>query len=135
MIPLNIECSKCGANFSISSYRKFTVCPYCGEKTPFEGFAYSEINRRASKFASVKWEMDCPSCRSPHMFLYSLFGKWRCVDCAYTISNFNKMFGVFWFCDSCDAYMNIQDGFTTKDKVWTCTECGFKNSVTKDDIL
>ena len=38
-----------------------------------------------------------------------------------------------WFCDKCNAYLNVQPGFTVEDGVWRCTECGALNSVTSSD--
>lgn len=42
---------------------------------------------------------------------------------------------VDWFCDSCDANLNRQSGFSTSTGSWTCTECGAHNNVTEDNIL
>ena len=42
---------------------------------------------------------------------------------------------VDWFCDSCDANLNRQNGFTTTTGSWICTECGAANDVTDDNIL
>lgn len=42
---------------------------------------------------------------------------------------------VDWFCDSCDANLNRQPGFTIASGTWTCTECGAVNDVTDDNIL
>ena len=42
---------------------------------------------------------------------------------------------VDWYCDGCDAHLNRQDGFTTATGSWTCTECGYENDVTDDNIL
>ncbi len=42
---------------------------------------------------------------------------------------------VDWFCDSCDANLNRQVGFTTATGSWICTECGSINDVTDDNIL
>ncbi len=42
---------------------------------------------------------------------------------------------VDWFCDGCDANLNRQPGFTTSNGIWTCTECGYENNVTDDNIL
>ena len=133
MIPKIIKCSKCGAEIKVDSWRKFTVCKYCGNRTDFEGFEYVKIKPGSSEYASVKKEMDCPKCRSPHMLLFS--SKWRCIDCGYTIGKLDKAFEVFWFCDDCGAYLNTQSGFTTKSGKWECTECEFKNGVSKKDIL
>ena len=40
-----------------------------------------------------------------------------------------------WYCDTCDANLNRQTGFTTSSGSWTCTECGARNDVTLDNIL
>jgi len=40
-----------------------------------------------------------------------------------------------WYCDNCDAYLNIQPGFTTETGEWECTECCSVNNVTADNIL
>lgn len=42
--------------------------------------------------------------------------------------------GCDWYCDGCDALMNSQPGFTTSSEIWTCTECGYVNDVTEDNI-
>lgn len=43
--------------------------------------------------------------------------------------------GCDWYCDECDAYMNSQRGFTTSSGEWTCSECGFVNDVSEDNII
>ncbi|WP_156337151.1 hypothetical protein [Paenibacillus dakarensis] len=40
-----------------------------------------------------------------------------------------------WFCDNCSVYMNNQPGFTTSSDEWTCTECGYVNDVSEDNII
>ena len=40
-----------------------------------------------------------------------------------------------WYCDNCDAHLNNQSGFSTFSGSWTCTECGWNNDVTDDNIL
>lgn len=135
MIPDNITCESCGSHIEISTYRKFVQCPYCGKRTPFKGFDYQTIDWKSSMYANVKYWMDCPACRSSNMYLGPSKRAWKCPDCGYTISRIKKYFGVFWFCDECEAYLNVQDGFTTKGKTWKCSECGFVNDVTKKNIL
>ena len=135
MIPKTIKCTHCNADITISSARKFVVCSHCGEKLEFEGFEYQTINWKESKYAHVHLWMDCPNCGSPNMYLGSSGRKWRCPDCGYSISRLAKFFGVFWFCDSCEAFLNTQTGFTTKHKKWKCTECGHINDVTHKNIL
>lgn len=58
---------------------------------------------------------------------------------------FGKLFGgsgggerfpdIDWWCDNCGAYLNDQDGFDDHKYVWKCTECGFKSSISKDNIF
>ena len=40
-----------------------------------------------------------------------------------------------WFCDSCNANLNIQSGFTTETERWMCTECGVLNDILNNNIL
>lgn len=40
-----------------------------------------------------------------------------------------------WYCDSCDAYLNRQSGFTTITGSWVCSKCGYENDVTDNNIL
>ena len=46
-----------------------------------------------------------------------------------------KETAVFWFCDDCETFLNIQDGFSTDSGTWVCTECGYDNNVTEENIL
>ena len=135
MIPVNIKCEHCGAETEVSTYRSFVLCPYCGCRTPFKGFEYRQINPKSSMYAHVKYWADCPSCRGESMFLGPERRIWRCADCGYHISDWEMKGGVFWFCDVCDAFLNVQKGFTTKDGTWKCTECGHISGVTEEDII
>ncbi len=135
MIPETICCTSCGSSIEINTYRKFVQCPYCGERMDFGGFEYRDIDWKSSMYAGVKYWMDCPACRSHNMYLGSSKRAWKCPDCGYTISRMKKLFGVFWFCDECEAYLNVQNGFTTKGKTWKCTECGFVSDVTRKNII
>lgn len=49
--------------------------------------------------------------------------------------NFVEMDGIDWFCDNCDAQLNMQPGFTISTGKWVCTKCGYENDVTSDNIL
>ena len=40
-----------------------------------------------------------------------------------------------WYCDNCDAHLNNQSGFNVLWGSWTCTECGWHNDVTENNIL
>ena len=40
-----------------------------------------------------------------------------------------------WYCDSCNAYLNTQAGFTTIGGTWVCAMCGAINDVTEGNII
>lgn len=42
--------------------------------------------------------------------------------------------GIEWYCDKCNAHLNEQSGFTDRKYIWKCTECGYKNSISEDNI-
>lgn len=42
--------------------------------------------------------------------------------------------GYDWYCDGCKTLMNSQPGFTASNGVWICTECGYVNDVTSNNI-
>lgn len=42
--------------------------------------------------------------------------------------------GVEWYCDSCQAHLNIQPGFDDHLEEWKCTECGHVNTLRMDRI-
>ncbi len=44
------------------------------------------------------------------------------------------MSGYDWHCDGCGRIMNNQIGFTTDDGEWTCSECGYLNDVSPNNI-
>lgn len=135
MIPKKVICPKCGCKIEVATYRKFVKCPNCSEKSPFEGFEYELIFPGSSMYASVDLWTDCPVCRSRNMFFDRSRKMWECPDCKYTITSRDKNSGVFWFCDDCEAYLNVQPGFDTKSGRWVCTECGYENDVTSDNII
>ena len=41
---------------------------------------------------------------------------------------------ITWYCDGCNAVLNEQRGFSTENGTWECTECGFENDVTSDNV-
>ena len=135
MVPLKHICSSCGKSTDIRTYRKFICCPYCGERDPFPGFEYRDIDWNSSMYAHVKHVMDCPACRGKSMFLGPSRRKWHCPDCGHQISALKKPFTVFWFCDDCEAFLNVQPGFNTKEKQWTCMECGCVCDVSRGNII
>lgn len=133
-IPGKISCKQCGSSIRIDTYRKFICCPYCGGQQAFPGFQYKNIDPSSSEFAAVKKWMDCPSCRGQNMYLGASGLRWRCPDCGFSITQLKKMTTVFWFCDCCETFLNVQPGFTTKKKIWKCTECGFENDVSPENV-
>lgn len=135
MIPLKHVCSFCGKGTDIRTFRKFIRCPYCGKRNSFPGFEYRDIDWNASMYAHVKDVMDCPACRGQSMYLGPSRRKWHCPDCGYQISALKKDFTVFWFCDDCETFLNVQLGFNTKEKQWTCTECGCICDVSRRNII
>ena len=135
MIPAKVKCGNCGSEIEVRTYRKFVVCPYCDTRISFDGFDYQTIDWSASMYAHVKKWMDCPACRSKNMYLGSSGRTWKCPDCGYTVSRLVKVTGAFWFCDECDAFLNVQEGFSTKRRMWKCSECGHDNGLTLKDIL
>lgn len=79
-------------------------------------------------------EMPCPACGKT-MVLDKESEHWKCNTCNYTISDDTiKKDEVFWFCNKCEAFMNIQPAFTTDEGHWICSECGFDNDVTPTNI-
>lgn len=46
----------------------------------------------------------------------------------------DRFLGIDWFCDGCGAFLNIQPGFDDHKYTWKCTECGFKSSISRDNI-
>ena len=40
-----------------------------------------------------------------------------------------------WWCDRCGAYLNSQFGFDDHKYIWKCTECDYKNSISRDNIF
>ena len=61
---------------------------------------------------------------------------WRCYDCAYCVTQKDMLEEcVFWFCDECGRFMNVQPGFTDKTGAWKCISCGFVNDVSKENVI
>lgn len=43
--------------------------------------------------------------------------------------------GIDWYCDRCNAFLNVQDGFDDHLGTWECSECGYTNSISENDIV
>lgn len=50
-------------------------------------------------------------------------------------SSLKRFPGIIWFCDKCGERLDQQPGFDDHRYVWKCTNCGYKNSISKDSIL
>ena len=135
MIVMNKKCKNCGGQIEVRTQRKYIVCPYCGTHTPFKDFEFTDIVWEASIYAGVKRWTDCPACRYPGMYLGPEGKKWKCPQCNFSIDDKEKELGVFWFCDECEAFLNVQDGFDVKNGEWKCSECGAVNDVSEGNII
>ena len=83
----------------------------------------------------IKKKMECPACRNHNMRVNKKTGEWKCEFCGYhfSIEEFESGM-VFWFCDKCGTFLNTQEGFDEKKKLFVCQKCGFINNVTEDNI-
>lgn len=81
-----------------------------------------------------KW-MLCPACRQGKMTVSKKSGLWSCELCGYKLSadKFENGY-VFWFCDECSAYLNVQEGFDINADRHICRNCGYENDITFDNI-
>lgn len=78
--------------------------------------------------------MECPVCYG-NMIFRKRDNVWCCEKCNYVLSEkeFLDDF-VFWFCDGCGTYLNVQEGFDRKASNWNCKRCGFNNDITENNI-
>jgi len=89
---------------------------------------------------NIKREIDCPNCYSKKIGSQMRVDRkrkiWLCDKCNYSISckDFENDY-IFWFCDNCETFLNVQNGFVIKEKRWICTECGFNNDVSSSNIV
>lgn len=81
-----------------------------------------------------KW-MFCPNCQDGKMTIDKKSTVWSCPNCGYTLSadEFEDDY-VFWFCDKCGTYLNIQEGFNRTAARHTCVICGYENDTTFDKV-
>lgn len=40
-----------------------------------------------------------------------------------------------WYCDRCESHLNNQKNFDDNKYLWKCTECGYKNSISSNNIF
>ncbi|MEE1296581.1 MAG: hypothetical protein UHD09_07060 [Bifidobacterium sp.] len=50
------------------------------------------------------------------------------------MSRNERLPGVNWYCDQCDADLNDQNGFDDHHPIWVCRECGHLNTISEADI-
>ena len=81
-----------------------------------------------------KW-MFCPACKDGKMNINKNSTMWICEKCGYKLSEdeFEDNY-VFWFCDECESYLNIQEGFDRKSKKHICKKCGYENDTSFSNI-
>ena len=65
---------------------------------------------------------------------------WTCTECGTTLygddfPESERFPGVVWYCDGCGAVLNTQYGFDDEEDEWECTECGYTNSLSEDDVF
>lgn len=131
MIPKTVYCNECGMETEVDTYRKYVICSYCEHKFDFNGFRYRRINWNSSMYAGVTKWTECPVCRSENMYLGAEQIAWKCPDCGFIMHDLMLKVGVLWFCDDCETFMNIQEGFNVNSGRWECTVCGCENDVIK----
>lgn len=82
----------------------------------------------------IKRWMECPLCHKRMLFCKEK-KSWVCIDCNYSITEADFLDDfVFWFCDGCNAYLNAQLGFDRKGSHWVCSQCGFDNDITSENL-
>ena len=91
-----------------------------------------EKEKLAQRFKKVE-KMECPCCGKT---MYLEENVWRCHACAYCVTQSDMLREyVFWFCDECGRFMNVQPGFSDKTGAWKCISCGFVNDVSKENVI
>ena len=83
----------------------------------------------------IKRWMHCPICNNK-MFFNTNSSNWICDGCKYSLSETEFLDDyIFWFCDCCNTYLNIQSGFDRKVTQHVCEICGFDNNTTPSNIV
>ena len=126
-----LNCRNCGGALTVYSYGRYAKCPYCGTQVLLE----HEIS--SWKEGDYTYTRVCPVCREDgSLILNKKQTLWRCLNCGYSITPTRLEAEVFWFCDACDAFLNVQPGFEDKgtDR-WECKHCGYENDVSEDNLF
>lgn len=97
------------------------------------------IKERLTNFyeANVKKAKDCPACKGVGKLAADNSRKlWHCSQCGYSIS-YEELQNdyMYWFCDECQALLNVQSGFENAEEQWICQECGYNNCIVQEEIL
>ena len=81
-----------------------------------------------------KW-MFCPACQDGKMSINKASTMWTCEHCGYKLSadEFEDDY-IFWFCDECNTYLNKQEGFDRSASRHICSNCGYENDTTFNNI-
>ena len=125
-----VKCKSCGRSIKIYSAGKYAACPFC--KTEIE-FAYETPSWQEAEYENSQV---CPVCRGDaSLILNRPHTKWKCLCCGYEITPKELEDVIYWFCDSCDAFLNVQPGFDEKLGKWKCAHCGTVNDTTEDNIF
>lgn len=82
----------------------------------------------------IKRWMFCPNCEDGKMTIDIKSAVWTCSNCGYSLSadEFEDDY-VFWFCDECGTYLNIQEGFDRTAARHICSNCGYENDTAFDN--
>lgn len=84
---------------------------------------------------NVKKWIYCPACRHGKMRINQTKSAWVCEECGYLLSDNDLASGyVFWFCDKCDSYLNIQNSFNPNSNKHVCQVCGYENTISPANI-
>ena len=83
----------------------------------------------------IKRWMLCPVCYQKMHFSKNN-SNWICDNCKYTLLEADFLDNyVFWYCDCCNSYLNIQNEFDRKGTHHICENCGFDNDITPSNIV
>lgn len=84
---------------------------------------------------NVKGWMECPIC-GEKMCFDETHESWVCENSDFRLTEAEFMDGyVFWFCDQCGEFLNAQKGFLKDASTWACTNCGFENDMSAENLV
>ena len=73
----------------------------------------------------------CPACGNK---MDDEDDQWKCPTCKYSISKERAATEIFWFCDNCGSFLNVQEDFDSSKDAFVCKECGFLNELSESNI-